>query len=251
MDGIEWRHAAVPLPVGERAWAYALGAPYHAAHGLCVDGVVHGDPLGEFQQPMLARDWGIRGREELIVQMNHLGSEGHRLRHGRTLRHFAMLWRPAVAALREEFRSAVREGGETAEDAAAQLWRLDAVQADRDAIRSTSLLAFDTARGVMLARAGLMLGWLEEDEAWAYMTAAAREARRTYASWDAYGAGFVLARNVWAGTATQDLFDEVVAALRTAADSPWHRLPWDLPGLADLPAPRPAAPGELVWTLER
>ena len=160
-----------------------------------------------------------------------------------------MLWRPRVTALREECRAAIREGGDDAQDMLATLWRLDAVQANTAYIRSSPLLAFDAARAVMLARAGLMLGWLEESETWAYLGAVACDVQHTYASWAAYGADFVLSRNVWAGDGGRDVFDEIMQLLLAKPSSPWRVLPWALP----LAVAQPATPadGEApVWSLE-
>ena len=240
-------HAATPLPP-ERAWAFAVDAPYHVAHGLTVDAVV-ADSRGDFQLEMLSRDWGIENREDLVGQLTSLGRDGHRRRHGITLRYYAMLWRPRVAALREECRAAIREGGDDAQDRAATLRRLDAVQANTANIRSSPLLAFDAARAVMLARAGLMLGWLTDDETWAYLAAVACDVQRSYASWKAYGADFVLSRNVWAGDGGRDIFDDVTQLLLAKPDSPWQVLPWTLPLTVAQPAA--LADGEApVWSLQ-
>ena len=237
-----------PFASIEQRWAYAVGAPYHVGHGRPVDGLP--DAIdADRERTMLERDWGIEDRASLIEAMNQLGSEGHRHRLALKLRYYAMIWRPAVAAMREELRANIREGADDAGEAAANLWRLDAVQADRAGIRSSSLLAFDAARGIMLARDGLMLGWLEEDEAWAYMLEVGRDVQRGYASWAAFGADFVLSRNVWAGDGDPDVFDTVVALLGRDAASPWRTLAWDTGGLS---VPAPVRTGaELVWTLER
>jgi hypothetical protein len=237
-----------PLTSLDRLWAYAVGAPYHVAHGRPIDGLPDGvDADGE--RTMLERDWGITDRASLIEAMNSLGAEGHRRRLGLKLRYYAMIWRPAVAAMREELRTTIRDGGDEADEAAANLWRLDAVQADLPGIRSSPLLAFDAARGVMLARDGLMLDWLTEEEAWAYMLEVARDVQRTYASWTDFGADFILSRNVWAGDGDPDTFDAVVSLLKQDSKSPWRTLPWNN---ADLPIPAPVrVSAELIWTLER
>ncbi|MET0270100.1 MAG: DUF1266 domain-containing protein [Sphingomonas sp.] len=237
-----------PFASAEQRWAYAIGAPYHVAHGYPGDGLP--EAIGaEREATMLQRDWGITDRTGLIAAMTHLGDEGHRHRLGTKLRYYSMIWRPAVASLREELRASIREGGDEAAEAAADLWRLDAVQADLPGIRSSALLAFDAARGIMLARDGLLLGWLEEDEAWPYMLEVARDVRRSYASWQAFGADFILSRNVWAGDGEPDTFDAVIELLNRDQASPWRTLPW---GGGDLPIPAPVRPGaDLVWTLER
>lgn len=236
---------------GERAWAYALGAVYHAAHGLPVNALLPKSD-DESDREMLARDWGITDRATLVQCLNDLSTYGHRHRNGAQLRYYALLWRPAVASLREEFRAAMREGGDDADDAAKSLWRLDAVQSNTAGIRSAPLFAFDAARAIMLVRDGLAMGWLHEQEAWAFMLDVARDAQRSYRSWSEYGADFNLARNVWAGRDCNDGFNDVVQQLMTAAASPWRQLAWEQPGLSvprpvDAVAPADDAP---VWSLE-
>ena len=240
-----------PALAGERAWAYALGAVYHVAHGFAVNAVLP-EPQDGMHRDMLARDWGVNGRAELVECLNDLGAHGHRHRHGTQLRYYALLWRPAIASMREEYRASIREDGSDASEASKNLWRLDAVQSDRGGIRASPLLAFDAARAIMLARAGLMLGWLAEPEAWAYMLDVARNAQRTYRSWAAYGTDFILARDVWAGRRCGDIFDDVVTQLLSDPDSPWLQLAWEQPGLS---VPRALHPAVLpddapVWTLE-
>ncbi|KHL25855.1 hypothetical protein PK98_04440 [Croceibacterium mercuriale] len=239
-----------PIADETRAWAYALGAMYHVAQGFHADAPT-GEPEDGLNAHILADSWGATNRAELVGRMTDLGNDGHRKDHVRLVRYYCMLWRPAVAARREEYRSALREGGEAAEDARTALWRLDAVQANVGDIRSSSLLAFDAARGIMLARAGLMLGWLSEDEAWAYMLDVGRDVQRTYPSWSEYAADFVLARNMWAGDGSTDIFDSVIAGLRTDAASPWVRLAWSRPELTTPRAVRQFDGDTPYWTLEQ
>ncbi|MGI4945541.1 MAG: DUF1266 domain-containing protein [Janthinobacterium lividum] len=230
-----------PPPPGERAWAYALGAVYNVSHGLPVDtAALDADPAEaavETKQMigMLERDWGVTDRATLVGRLNGLGDGGHRRRFLPQLRFYAIMWRPEVAARREELRATIREGGEDAEGAAGTLWRLDAVQADLPGLRASPLLAFDAARAAMLFRCGVMLGWLGDPD-WDYLVDAAHDVRRSYGSWAEYGADFLLSRNVWTGNGTKDVFDDVVALLLREPQSPWVRLPWDAPPLS---VPRP------------
>ena len=244
-----------PPPSGERAWAYALGAVYNVGHGLPVDTTaLDADPTeaaAETKQMtgMLERDWSITDRATLVERLDGLGDGGHRRRFLPQLRFYATMWRPEVAARREELRTAIRDGGDDADGAIETLWRLDAVQADVPGLRASPLLAFDAARAAMLFRCGLMLGWLGEAD-WDYLVDAARDVRRSYGSWKEYGADFLLSRCVWSGNATKDVFDEVVAMLLREPQSPWVRLPWDAP---PLPVPRPVRPqpsGTPLWSLE-
>ena len=146
------RRSKTPL-TGDRLFAWALGAPYHVAHGTPVDGPE--DPAKadrEGGRKMLADDWDVSGREDSSARMTHLGMEGHRRSNRERIMRYATMWRPEIAARRESARGAMREGGEEAGGAERDLWVLDAVQADRGGIRGSPLLGFDAARGVMLAR---------------------------------------------------------------------------------------------------
>ena len=176
-----------PPPAGERTWAYALGAVYNVGHGLPVDTIaLDADPAeaaAETKQMigMLDRDWGITDRVTLVERLDGLSDGGHRRRFLPQLRFYATMWRPEVAARREELRAVIRDGGEGADGAVETLWRLDAVQADLPGLRASPLLAFDAARAAMLFRCGLMLGWLGEAD-WDYLVDAARDVRRSYGS---------------------------------------------------------------------
>ena len=246
MAGPRIVHATQPFASLDHRWAWAVGAPYHVAHGDPVDGVADGAPTE--RSAMLERDWGITGRDDLIEALVSLGDEGHRHRFAVKLQYYSMIWRPAVASMREELRGTVREGGEDAAEAAANLWRLDAVQSDLPGLRSSPLLAFDAARGVMLARDGLRLGWLTDGEVWPYLLAIATDVRRTYSSWGAFGDDFVLSRNVWAGNGAPDLFDQIVVALKSTGSSPWRTLDWPV---ADAIPPARLVQAAPYWSLER
>lgn len=245
------------LPPGSaEAWAHALGAVYHVAHRLPLDALLGPDSAaarerGGDMRAMLREWWGIEDRDELVRVLDRLGFEGHRRRHGARLRRYAAMFRPEVASLREELRAATREGGEGADEARKELWRLDAVQADLRGLRSAPLLAFDAARAAMLARTGRLLGWLAEGEVLAYLLDVARDAGRTYRSWAEYAADYTLGREVWSGGEPDPEFDEAVEALLHDERSPWVTLPW---ARDDLAVPRPVRPlpaDAPVWTLER
>ncbi len=231
-----------------QAWAYALGAPYHAQHRMPLNALPQLDSqAAQSMTTMLKRDWSIEGDEDLVRTLNWLGTEGHRRPHGLKLRRYSLLRRPAVAARREE----LREAGQEDQEALAELWRLDAVQANTDNIRGGLLIGFDAARAVMVARAGWVLGWLPEAHLWDYLLDMACDVQRRFTSWADYAADYRLSRNMWRAANAPDHFDAIVEQLLTDASSPWRRLPWSAPGLD---APRPArvfdrtAP---VWSLER
>jgi hypothetical protein len=240
-----------------QAWAYALGAPYHVQHGVPLNALAQ--PANGIMQKttemliikktamMLKRDWSIEGDEKLVSTLNWLGAEGHRRPNGMMMRRYSALWRPAIAARREE----LREAGQEDPAALEELWSLDAVQANTDGIRGGVLIGFDAARAVMLARAGWLVGWLAEPVLWDYILDVARDVQHRFTSWAEYAADYRLSRNVWRASNIRDDFDAITDRLLSDARSPWRRLPWQVPGLE---VPRPARPFDStspVWTLER
>ena len=232
----------------EQAWAYALGAPYHVQHGMPVDALpLSTQVLRQDLAKMCARDWSVGDAEELVQMLDWLGREGHRVPHRLRLRQYCLLPRDALAVRREELLRA----GRGDPDALEELWRLDAAQADWHGVRGGVLLGFDAARAAMLARTGLLLGWLAPAAAWRYLADMAADVQRSFGSWAEYAADYKLSRALWRAKDEPDLFDDVADRLLSSRRSPWRRLPWAVPGLA---IPRPDAPADHagpVWVLER
>ncbi len=84
------------------------------------------------------------------------------------------------------------------------------------------ITAWDTARIVHYAGLAWAAGWLAEHEAWQYASQAAQLARAAYASWDAYGRGFVYGRWYWQGYWNADM---TTAAQGGAPDSNGYNPP--------------------------
>jgi hypothetical protein len=228
-------------------WAYALGAPYHVQHGVPVDSIRIDSASRMEMAKMCRRDWEIESADKLIETLNWLASSGHRTQYRYRIRQYSLMRRPAIAARREELREAQAENP----DALQELWRLDAVQSDWQGIRGGVLLGFDAARAVMLVRCGLILGWLTEDAAWAYLTALAADVQRSFGSWAAYAADYKLSHALWTGHAKPGQFDLITDQLLTAKNSPWRKLPWEIAGLEVPRRVTPIVPGAPLWSLER
>lgn len=231
-----------------QAWAYALGAPYNVQHEEPLDALpMSTTALQRDLAEMCARDWSIGSADDLVQTLDWLGREGHRVPNRLLIRRYCLMLRPALTARREELRRAGRDDPEALEE----LWRLDAVQADWHGVRGGVLLGFDAARAAMLARSGLVLGWLEPPAAWRYLTDMAADVQRSYGSWAEYAADYKLSRALWRAKDDFDLFDEITDRLLDSRESPWRKLPWAIPGLS---LPRPGTPANAsgpVWNLER
>ncbi len=228
-----------------QAWAYALAAPYHVQHEVPVD--AWPAPARRVRDDMTLicrRDWSVESREDLVRVLDWLAREGHRKPHRLAIRRDCLLDGTALAARRAELRAAVHP------EALEELWRLDATQVGWHGMRRGVLLGFDAARAAMLVRCGVVLGWLDQAGAWAYLTAVAADVRRSFGSWAEYAADFKLSRALWRAVDAPDLFDAITDRLLADERSPWRRLPWTVPGL-ELPRPRsPAKTDDPVWSLE-
>ena len=216
-----------PAWTPQQCWAYALGAPYHVQRKAPVGALprlseqVRSDTLA-----LCKHDWSVESGEDLVKTLDWLGTEGHRRPHRDRIRQYCLMRRPAIAARREE----LREAGQEHPAALAELWRLNAVQADWRGVRGGVLLGFDAARAVMLVRCGLVLRWLDLAAAWRYLTDMAADVQRSFPSWAEYAANYNLSRALWRANATPDRFDDIVGQLLADPRSPWHTLPWGIAG---------------------
>lgn len=231
-----------------QAWAYALGAPYHVVRSFPVNALPQRQSsLLQSMAAGLKRDWGIESAQDLVRTLNGLSAGGHRRPFGISVRQYALLRRPEIAAQREELREAGQENPAALEE----LWRLDAVQANTDGVRGAVLLGFDAARAVMLARDGWLFEWLPEPTMWDFVLDVARDVQRRFTSWAEYAQDFRVSRNLWAGSNARNAYDPILERLLADARSPWRTLPWQVPGL-EIPRPlRPADSQTPVWLLER
>ncbi|WP_372096513.1 DUF1266 domain-containing protein [Tistrella mobilis] len=92
-------------------------------------------------------------------------------------------------------------------------------------------MAWDFGRALMLIRWGHMAGWIDADDAWMRMLQIAREIQSAYGSWTDMAAACLEGRALWSGgrDGDQPAFEKAAAELEADPDSPWNRLPWDLP----------------------
>lgn len=90
-----------------------------------------------------------------------------------------------------------------------------------------TVLAWDLVRAVNIARWAFQCGYIDEEEMWEAIRKTADTAKKTFNSWEAYGASFAVGRGMWRGdTDDYETADEVVQALLHKEDSPWKEFEW-------------------------
>jgi len=239
---IDPRHKAGTL----RAWACAVGLPYTVYYRDPVDALPSPEPgWAKFYSEIFARDWNIGSREALVDQMISMGKQGHRAQLGVIVRQYCLLPPAQVMERRAVLMKAKAEGDG---DAGEEAFRLDAVVTDWEGIRSARFLAWDASRAVMLAYGGCRLGWLTHAQASHYIESVARDVHRTYASWQEFGADYLRSRRFWSGSNKESELYDIVTFIQGEADSPWVRLPWNIPEFSHPASNATPDAGAPFWT---
>ncbi|MCE9577618.1 MAG: DUF1266 domain-containing protein [Deltaproteobacteria bacterium] len=229
-----------------RRWLGALAAPIRVRTGGRLDDLAGGLMPGSRDARRYARSQleglaSIGSREDVLAQLASYLGEGLRAEYA------------ALTAWRQALPAAARVLGVEGLDHTARMRRFFVLD-HGGAADECDITAWDTARIVHYAGLAWAAGWLAEHEAVHYAGLAARLARAAYASWDAYGRGFVFGRWYWQGYWNDDMTTAAqgIARITADADGPWA-LPWslDLGELAALTATAPTAIPAMVGTAVR
>ncbi len=231
---------------GELAAALAVGAHMSLNHGVSWNTIKDDANSPQKTMELLKRQWDISTPAELRECMESLLDN----ETGDTVADFVLDVRvhltthlgalPDLRTWRQAVADNAREQGvpETViDDMTATTERVvryeERFRADgllRDGGFVTSLLAYDWGRAVNMARWGLQLRLIKEDQAREYVLRAGKQAFGRYTSWADLSAGYSLGRvlrfdndefDVWYNTVL-----EPHQVLLTDPASPWLTLPW-------------------------
>lgn len=87
--------------------------------------------------------------------------------------------------------------------------------------------AWNSGRLAFMTRLCYDLGYISEEEAWAFMQKAYDVSKSRFDSWDSFGRSYVLGRSVWAGTEMMnDIIIDHMKILLTDPASPWRKIAW-------------------------
>ncbi|MDF7801093.1 DUF1266 domain-containing protein [Pontiellaceae bacterium B1224] len=183
----------------------------------------------EQQQNSLRRWWGISDRKSLIKKMKWVRDEGHRAEFDQIL----------ADREKAEWLVVLRDRLSLKDRAYDYDYRRTFVEEHADELEGKSLLAWDLARLVSLARWGVLCGYMEAEEAWEWIMPAALALQETYDSWEDLAENYMLGRAFWSEYYTFESGHKYKQAIYWNLKnecSPWNRMDWgtDLTGSADL-----------------
>jgi hypothetical protein len=164
------------------------------------------DPLPEAVCRLaLDRWWSITDEESALATLCWLRDAGHREELAQTLQ-------------------ALEDDDDDGDE------RASFVRTHTAELRSHAILAWDLCRLVQVARTCTKAAYLSEAQGWSFVVSAARDLQQEYASWDAMGDDYLLGNRFFAsGAEPEPIHRASVEWLERAPESPWRRLPWDLP----------------------
>jgi hypothetical protein len=219
------------LAIDVRARLLAPTIPYALCHGNPVNVLAVSDV--ESTTHMLARDWGITHRSDLLRQLYTLLRSGHRAEYTRLREHCAD---PSWATARIEL---LNKTADRDTDAWEERWRIRRLLDNDRGLSSVDFGAWDFVRAALLTRTGAALGWLSEDEAWDTLALVNRALSLSYSSWNEVWVAFRTTRWLWAAegdaqSAANDLHDRNRGEFLLGKNGLWTAIPWDAP----YPTPR-------------
>ncbi len=169
---------------------------------------------------ILEDDWGITSRKELIQAMDKVWARGHRGSMQEIRRGLAWGWSPEVVCLYAMLRGH-----------SCSFRRVEWVRNHADELDENSMVAWDLSRLISLARWGVHVGYLSEEEAWEWIMPAAQKIQRAFDSWQEVGEDYLFGRSFWSSKETRqsgDRYRRCVYWLLHEPGSPWRISDWNL-----------------------
>ena len=208
----------------------AIGAMYASQQGAWQNSLETGiiDTLPE----IVGGWWGICSTEEAREQLDYLCEKG-----------FRYYWPVVLEAFRLDGRERQDEllqqrmtSQEDYDKALSQLENLRetldelltcGVVASKEELSGCNVTGWDAGRIVFLARACCEMGYLTEEEAWAYIGRADTLAHEACGSWRELAMSYILGRSLWGGKrAYNSVMKTTADVLLSNPKSPWVRYLW-------------------------
>ncbi|MFT0846338.1 DUF1266 domain-containing protein [Actinomycetaceae bacterium L2_0104] len=231
---IHWRYSPTHLRGTIAGWPVAANAMHSLCRSAPVD--VFPFPSRDEEAEMLASWWGITTSTQLREQLLSLLRNGHRERFDEERRY----WSGLQGAEQRRVRNSMYQAAQGNEDAAEDFLRFRRVCKNTRDLMSIDFLAWDLVRVIMLSRAGVTAGLIDEDEAVDTALIASQGLQEQFASWQDMGGHFFRGRWYWASESdTSEALraqhdDHAQRVLSTNPGSPWNAVPWQAP----LPSPK-------------
>lgn len=214
----------------KRCRQLAVGAMYASQQGAWQNTLETGilDALPE----IVGGWWGIDSTPEARRQLDYLCEKG-----------FRYYWPAVLEAFRlddcerqDELLQQRMTSQEDYDKASSQLENLRetfdellvcGVVVSREELGRCGVSGWDAGRIVFLARACCEMGYLSEEEAWAYIGRADALAHEACGSWRDLAMSYILGRSLWGGKrAYNPVMKKTADVLLSDPKSPWVRYPW-------------------------
>ena len=214
----------------ERCRQLAVGAMYASQQGAWQNSLETGifDALPE----IVGGWWGIDSAAEARKQLDYLCEKGFRYYWPTVLEAFRLDGRERQDELLQQRMTSQ----EDYDKASSQLENLRetfdellscGVVASKEELGRCNVTGWDAGRMVFLARACCEMGYLTEEEAWAYIGRADALAHKACGSWRELAMSYILGRSLWGGKrAYNSVMKTMADVLLSNPKSPWVRCPW-------------------------
>jgi hypothetical protein len=170
---------------------------------------------------LLARDWGVNNREELLETINRMEIDGH-------------------AGALEKVKNIIRETKDFSIFNMINTYQLSAKQynyfkfvlSNWSLFGNRNIVVWDYGRNISLCRWGYDCGYLTENEAWEKIMYYAKKIQAMYTSWQDYGFDYYMGRVFWASGFSEEISyliktDKIYRQL-IGENGYWKELKWDI-----------------------
>jgi hypothetical protein len=151
---------------------------------------------------ILSHFWGVRNQTELLKTLAWLDEQGgHR-------KLFDIIGKDVSNMGEEQFQSVLAMYGADME----KKQKLIIARQYYKQLGKKSILGWDYTRCIALCRWGYTVGYITEQQAWDKIMPIARKLQKTFDSWEDLGENYLIGRQFWSYSDTQDTGDLFVAA---------------------------------------
>ncbi len=174
----------------------------------------------EYWKKVLAEEWGISKRSQLLEKIAFLESKGD-----------SQVYQDLVRVINENPDMTINEMGIKLNYDNIQIKRLYFIKEKQDLIGDRALRARDYSRGAFLSRIGYQVGFLSANEAWVHLRRILTKVEGLYQSWEDYASNYIMGLFFEASEVKME-YEKINQALQAYAEltnregSIW-RLPWN------------------------
>ncbi len=182
-------------------------------------------------QKWLKAVWEVDDAAELEEVQEWLIETGHRIEFFDEIQRFQAF----TPELREAYLARLESGEEPVESDQEReeiKARINLVEQKGQSLTDTGFLAWDYIRYIDNYRAGYLAGYVEEEDAWDAILSVSQILQSRYDSWEECAEAFLMAREYWSSVEVEkdgELWQKAYSRLRDHPQSPWRKLPWEMP----------------------